>query len=318
MLAILAKSNPYLAMPEPDMKILYILAGVFAIASVFVMVFRAAGKWNESRKVKASSWRTFSKIAKVKGLSNLERKALEVVVRKANPKRPSQVLASITMFDRCVDQAVDKEIISDVEQALMETAREKLIRTTVKWDGHSERRQFERAKLAFDVQTVTVPKSEIDEELKSAYDETEPKFKQALDGLTAQTPSVGARVLDLSAGGMALLTPDKNAGKTGDYITLSAGDDPVPFQIDGVAGKVIASDKMEDQDQLTLHLGFLPIEQDQRREIIGAVYAAAGGGTSKEAGDAKKGEKKKPDTLPPKPAQKESISNAAEPPPQAS
>ncbi len=173
MLAMLAKSNPYLGIPEPDMQILYILAGVFVVASVFVVIFRGLGKWNENRKVKASSWRTFSKIAKVKGLTNLERKTLEIVVRKANPKRPSQVLASITLFDRCVDQAVDKDIISDVEQTLMETARDKLIRTTVKWDGHSERRQFERAKIAFDVQAVMVPKSDIDEELKSAYDETD-------------------------------------------------------------------------------------------------------------------------------------------------
>ena len=67
MLATLAKSNPYVSLPEPDMQILYILGGVFVVASVFVVVFRVAGKWNENRKVKASSWRTFSKIAKVKG-----------------------------------------------------------------------------------------------------------------------------------------------------------------------------------------------------------------------------------------------------------
>ena len=45
-----------------------------------------------------------------------------------------------------------------------------------------------------------VPKSDIDEELKSAYDEADEKFKQALEGLISQTPSIGARVLDLSAG----------------------------------------------------------------------------------------------------------------------
>ena len=320
MLAMLAKSNPYLGIPEPDMQILYILAGVFVVASVFVVIFRGLGKWNENRKVKASSWRTFSKIAKVKGLTNLERKTLEIVVRKANPKRPSQVLASITLFDRCVDQAVDKDIISDVEQTLMETTRDKLIRTTVKWDGHSERRQFERAKIAFDVQAVMVPKSDIDEELKSAYDETDTKFTQALDALTTQTPSVGARVLDLSAGGLALLTQDKNAVSIGDYITLSPDADPVPFQIEGVIGKVIASDKMQDQGQLTLHLGFLPIEQEQRRQIISTVYAT----TQSSPASAGAAPKKKPKKKPPVPADTSTsedaapVSDVSEPPPQAS
>ena len=317
MLATLAKSNPYLGIPDPDMQILYILAGVLGVASVFVVVFHVAGKWNENRKVKASSWRTFSKIAKVKGLTNLERKTLEIVVRKANPKRPSQVLASITLFDRCVDQAVDKDVISDVEQVLMETARKKLIRTAIKWDGHKERRQFERAKIAFDIQVVMVPKRDIDEELKSAYDEADTKFKEALDGLVAQTPSVGAQVLNLSTGGLALLTQDKNVVRVGDYVTLS---DPVPFQIEGVVGKVISSDK--DQGQLTLHVRFLPIEQEQRHQIIATVYATTQGSPASDA------PKKQPEKKPQEPTETSTVEDAApvpdavsdgsESPPQAS
>lgn len=305
MLATLAKSNPYLGIPEPDMQILYILAGVFVVATVFVVIFRGLGKWNESRKVKASSWRTFSKIAKVKGLTNLERKTLEIVVRKANPKRPSQVLASIILFDRCVDQAVDRDIISDVEQTLMETAREKLIRTTVQWDGHKERRQFERAEIAFDIQVVLVPKSDIDEEMKSAYDEADTKFKEALNGLVAQTPSIGARVLNLSAGGGALLTQDKNVVRVGDYVTLSADADPVPFQIEGVVGKVISSNKMQDQGQLTLHVGFLPIEQEQRRQIIATVYATTQGSPASHA------PKKQPERKPQEPTETSTVEDAA-------
>ena len=292
MLALLAKSNPYLGIPEPDMEILYILGLVFAIASVFVVVFRGLGKWNESRKVRASSWRTFIKIAKVKGLSNMERRTLEIVVRKANPKRPSQVLGSITLFDRCVDQAIDKGVISDVEQALMDTARDKLIRTSVKWDGHTNRRQFERAHVAFDIQAFLVPKSDIDEELKSSYEESDTKFQEALDGIAAQTPSVGSRVLDFSAGGLALLIQDKNALGTGDYVKLAPGDDTAPFEVEGIVGRVISSVKMEEQGQLTLNIAFLPIEQELRRQIIAAVYAG-------QAETGAKDKKKAPKTKPP-------------------
>ena len=277
MLAILAKSNAYLGIPEPDMATLYILAGVIGIAAILVIVFRVLGKWSESRKVKASSWRTYSSLAKVKGLTNLERKTLDIVVRKANPKRPSQVLASITLFDRCVDNAIDKEIISSVEQNLMESAREKLIRTKVTWDGRTERRQFERATMAFDVEASMVPKNDIDEELKTSYEETDTKFLEAMKGLSAQTPSVGARVLDLSAGGIALLTQDKTKISIGDYVKLDPGADPVPFQIDGMVGRVISSQKMQGQGQLTLHLTFLPIEPEQRRRIIQTVYATTEG-----------------------------------------
>jgi hypothetical protein len=294
MLAILAKSNAYLGIPEPDMETLYILAGVIGIAAIFVIVFRMLGKWSESRKVKAASWRIYTNLAKVKGLTNLERKTLDVIVRKANPKRPSQVLASITLFDRCVDNAIDKEIISDVEQSLMESAREKLLRTKVTWDGHTERRQFERALMAFDVEASMVPKNDIDEELKTSYEETDAKFLEAMAGLSTQTPSVGARVLDLGAGGLALLTQDKTKISTGDYVKLAPGADQVPFQIDGMIGRVISSEKMQGQGQLTRHLTFLPIEQGQRRLIIQAVYATTGGGkkgdSNEKTAEAPKGE----------------------------
>ena len=312
MLALLAKSNPYLGFPEPDMQILHILAGIFVVASVLVVVFRMFGKWNETRKVKESSWRTFSKIAKVKGLSNLERKTLEIVVRKANPKRPSQVLSSITLFDRCVDNAIDRDIISDVEQSLMEATREKLIRTTIKWDGHTERRQFERAEIAFDIETIMVPKNDIDEELKSSYEETDAKFKEAFDGLTAQIPSVGARVLDLSAGGLALVTQDKHSVSVGDYVKLSPGTGSAPFQIDGMVGRVIGSEKMSDRGELTLHLGFLPIEPEQRRQIIAAVYATTQGGSEAADSDTKKKPQPQPDKTPPKASAP--VSDVSEPP----
>ena len=91
---------------------------------------------------------------------------------------------------------------------------------------------------------------------------------------------------------MPLITQDKNSVSTGDYISLSPRFDPVPFQIDGLVGRVIGSGK--DQGQLTLHLGFLPIEQEQRRKIMATMYAVAMGDSPADADGGKKPKKKQP------------------------
>ena len=271
------------------MMLVYGLVVTAVAIGVAMLFFRGISKWKEGRQVKKSSWRTFHKIAKVKGLKKLEISTLALVVGQARVGRPSQVLGTIQLFDRCVDQAVDKDVISDAEQGILERVREKLVRTTTKWDGRTNRRQFERADCAFEVQASIVTKDSLDEELKSSYDEDDEKFKNALAMLATQALPLGARMVDLSAGGLSLLIPDKDPIRPGDYVKLSA-DDPLPFEIEGLVARVLASERMEDQGQLLVHTSFIPYEQDVRRQIIQLVYSsseATGKGSEPEKGTRK-------------------------------
>ncbi len=178
----------------------------------------------------------------------------------------------MTLFDKCVDRAVDKGTITDDEQAILDGVRDKLIRTTTKWDGRTNRRQFERAECAFEVQTSLITKDALDEELKSRYDEDDPKFRASLEELATQVPPVGARVLDVSAGGISLLAQDKDPIKPGDFLRLVPHDDTLPFRIEGMVARILGFEKMENQSQLVIHGAFLPYDQDLRKQIIQLVY----------------------------------------------
>ena len=120
MLALLAS---YLNLPGPDRTLLYGFGAAFVAIAIAMVVFRGIAKWKEKRQIRRSSWRTFAKIAKVKGLSKLEEQTLARVIREARVDRPTQVLGAMTMFDRCVDRAVDKGTISDDEQAILDNVR---------------------------------------------------------------------------------------------------------------------------------------------------------------------------------------------------
>ena len=286
MLALLAS---YLNLPGPDMRLLYGFGVAFVAIAIAMVVFRGISKWKEKRQIRRSSWRTFAKIAKVKGLSKLEEQTLSRVIREARVDRPTQVLGAMTLFDRCVDRAVDKGAISDDEQAILDNVRDRLVKTTTKWDGRTNRRQFERAAFAFEVQTSLVTKEALDEELKSSYDEDDAKFKTSLEELSTQVPPIGARMLDVSAGGFSLLAQDKEPIRPGDFLRLTANDDTISFQIEGMVGRVLAFEKMDDQKQLVIHASFLPYDQEIRKQIINLVYTVP----EKPPAKAKKGAKAK-------------------------
>ncbi len=113
------------------------------------------------RQVQRSSWFTFDKIAKVKGLSNVQTRLLADVVRRPKIQRPSQVLASIRLFESVIDQALDAGWISDAEISHLEKTRVRLLRTSRPWDGKN-RRQFERAESPFELNVTGITKESID------------------------------------------------------------------------------------------------------------------------------------------------------------
>ena len=73
----------YLSFSAPDTRLFYgMLLAIVAIA-VAMGLFRALGKVRESRQVQRSSWITYERIAKVKGLSRIEIQLLTRLLRRA-------------------------------------------------------------------------------------------------------------------------------------------------------------------------------------------------------------------------------------------
>jgi len=240
---------------------------------------------------------TYEKIAKVKGLSNLQTQLLATIMRRAKVQRPSQVLGSIHMYERLIDKDLDGAWIADEEVALLEKARTRLVRTSRPWDGQN-RRQYERAVCAFELNVSGVTKDAIDEELKATYDETDEKFLQAFDGLAADSLSESTLVQDLSAGGVALLAGDRDQFHDGDYLAFSQAEGGSPIDLSPVRGCILDVEQMEEQRQLILHVRFLPYDPEFRKQVIRIVYEEAERAQTQKR--EKTGRKKKPaDKTPP-------------------
>ena len=288
-IAAIVAANKYLGIDDPDMRFVYGLFGIAAGIFLLLSIVRAGVRFKESKQVERSSWRTFDKLASVKGLSRLEVRILTNIARRDKSKRPSQLLASIQLYDRLVDKAVDREWIVDDDLAYLEAARQKLLRINRVWDGH-ERRNFERAKCTFEIQTTIVTKDAIDEELKTAYTESDEKFLNALRSLVEGRHPEITRILDLSAGGLGLLAQDKEQFNTDDYIGFSEGADRLPFSLASLYGRVLDVERMQDPGQSIVHIAFLPYEAEIRKQVIQIVYETA---ASDEGGDKKKAAPKK-------------------------
>ncbi|MBT3344801.1 MAG: hypothetical protein HN712_02840 [Gemmatimonadetes bacterium] len=267
-------ANSYLDIPDPDMRLVYGLFGAAVGIFLVLAIVRFALRLRENKQVERSSWRTFDKLSSVKGLSRLEARILTNIARKDRTKRPSQLLASIQMYDRLVDRAADRGWVVDDDLVHLELARQKLLRTSRPWDGQ-ERRNFERAKCTFEIQTTVVTKNAIDEELKTTYTETDEKFLNALSGLIEAGVSESTRILDLSAGGLGLLTQDKGQYNTDDYVSFSQGTDQLPFSLASIYGRILDVERMEGEGQAIVHVAFMPYEAEIRKQVIQVVYDTA-------------------------------------------
>ncbi len=287
----------YLPFAGPDLRYIYGLIGAILAIALIMVVFRIFARFQENRSVQRSSWLTYEKIAKVKGLSKLETQLLAMILRRAKVQRPSQVLGSIRQYENLVDKAVDRAWISDSESSHLENARTKLVRTSRPWDGQN-RRQYERAPCAFELSVAGITRASIDEELKASYDESDQKFLKALAGLSAESRSESTRVRDLSAGGVALLAGDKDQFHEGDYLAFSQADGDAPIDLSPVCGCVLDVERMEEQHQLILHVRFLTYDGDLRKQVIRTVYEESERAQSEKR--EKTGRKKAPaDKLPP-------------------
>lgn len=279
----------YLQFEELDITKIYLLFGAIVAVMVAMAIFRSLGRVKENRQVQRSSWRTFEKVAQVRGLNAAEVGVLSGVVRRCRVKRPTQVLGSIQLFDRCMDRAVERGYIGDHEQAMLEAARTKLVSTARKgWDSHVDRRQFERLlDCDFELGLYLVTKEGLDEELRTTYEEGDAQFRRGLESIVAQSEPTSARVKDLSAGGMAAVLPETEEPRDGDYVSLTVKDESAPVNLEGMVGRILGLEHVAEQHQTLLHLGFLPYEHELKRQIIQLVHAEeapAGGKPGPEGG----------------------------------
>ena len=116
----------YLPFEGPDMRYIYGLFGIAVLVFLAMGAFRALARLREARQVQRSSWRTFDKVAKVKGLSRIEVQVLRSLLKRHKVKRPTQVLSAIVTFDRLVDQGLDRAWIEDDEQGHLDSIRQQL------------------------------------------------------------------------------------------------------------------------------------------------------------------------------------------------
>ena len=281
MTALLAKANPYLGIDELDMTKVYLLMAAIVVVFLIMVFVKLVTSFLEIRQSRKSSWLTFNKIARVKGLSNMEIQALVRLVAQSKQKRPAQIFGSIKLYDRIVDRAVDRGKISSNEQSILETVREKLQRAEVKWDGRTNRRQFERCDHEFSTQIFPISKQAIDDEVKSKYQETDPEFNNAISVLIVNILPVKSRVGNLGAGGLSLLISSNVKLKENDYVQFDNDIGESPFAIKGIIGRIIGVEPTETDDELVLHVCFLPFDPDVRRSVIKLVYEIKSGNSTK-------------------------------------
>lgn len=270
MLAVLAA---YLPFPDLDLIEVYMLFGSILGVFLVLVVVRLVARMREGRQVQKSSWRTFAKVAKMRGLSTSEARVLTEVVRRCRVKRPSQVLGSLPLFDKCLDRAIERQYITEEKQILLEAARSKLASKAQNWDGHKDRRNFERLDCSFGLMVYVITKEHLDEAVKSSYQETDPEFNQALEALVSEMVPLSVRVEDLSAGGIALRMAESETIREGDYVRLATAEG-VALNLEGLVGRILALEHREAKHEYIIHLGFLPYDVELKRSIIQHVHGA--------------------------------------------
>jgi hypothetical protein len=165
MLSLIAASG-WLGIEGPDMGKLYLVIALIVVLFFALAIVRGVGRLREQGKEKKSAWRTFEKLSKARGLLPAEAEVLALATKKAKIKRPSQVLAAIQVFDKCVNNFIEYEEVSALQQAHLVSARQKLVSTVEPRSKGEERRQLARASAALPIQIHLIAKDWVDEETK--------------------------------------------------------------------------------------------------------------------------------------------------------
>ena len=269
-----ASSGNYLGFGGPDMTMVYYFLAAVALLAVILLMFRGFGKVAERSQLRKSSWKTFRKIALARGLKFREIDIIAAVVRKSKISRPAQALGSIQVFERCVAHAMDRGELTELEIAILGTIREKLLTATAvePRKKNEERRQHLRAPCSLPVRSYVVTKDSLRDGLHDPPREGEEKFNELISELCADLVPVSAQIIDVSAGGAALLVRGPVDVDATDYISISGDGESLPIDLSGFIAEVTELQKVEEQDSTIVRMRFTPYENERRKEIIKLVY----------------------------------------------
>ena len=267
-------SGNYLGFGGPDMEMVFYIGAAIVALSVVLLIFRGFGKIYEQRQDSKSSWKTFRKIGLARGLKHREIEILAVVVRKSKIKRPAQALGAIQVFERCVTNAVDRGYLTESEMATIGSIRDKLLTAAAvePRKKNEERRQHLRFSCSFMVSSYVIPKDSLRNGLHEPPEEGDPKFNELIAELSSDVVPVDVQLIDVSAGGAAVLIRGPSNVDASDYLSIAGGNDTLSINLDGIIAQVTALQKVEDQDSSIVRMRFTPYENDRRKEIIRLVY----------------------------------------------
>lgn len=256
---------------DPTLEMFYPVFVACCSLLFLSLVWWAARRLAERRKVRRSSWNTFNSIAKVRKLTPLETRTLATLIGKAKVKRPTQVLGSTQLFDRCVEQVIAKGGLTENQQAILEVVRRKLVATAAKWDG-ANRRNLERLKCQLAVQVSFVTREAVEDELKGSVVEGDPRYLETLNSLLATAPTVKGELTTVSAGGVSLLTLRLAQVREGDYAVIHGEPARVGVDLNNLLSQIVFCEDHSTPGKCLFHLGFLPYPVERRRDIIRFVY----------------------------------------------
>ena len=147
----------YVNFEPPDLIVLCWFGAAVAVLSAVLVTLRYLGRARDRRTEQQSAWESFQQVAKARGFSRAQVRALAVAARAAKLKRPAQIVGSVLVMDRCVDRAQDRGKLSETQMILLGEVRERLITTPEGRDPRKERRQLERLVCAFAVEISLIP-----------------------------------------------------------------------------------------------------------------------------------------------------------------
>ncbi|MFA6108130.1 MAG: PilZ domain-containing protein [Candidatus Latescibacterota bacterium] len=290
---------------HPPLDPLYTGFTVVAVILVVLLVVRLAARRRVRRRQRQANWQGFGRLARSRGCSREQLAALSVVARHARLERPVQLLTSIHVFDRCVAKALEAGALNFAQQSLVESVRRLLVAVPESRERGHDQRQLERVGCALRVGFTHVARGEAEQAQAASGSQTDdPSLKKVLAQLTAGMEPAGAQVLNLSAGGLALMAGNTIGVEEGDYVALSGDAAALPVNLNDLYGQVRTVRPLPERAAQVLHVSFLAIDPAQKRQVIQLVYGqqagTAGKPPAREAKVPEGGEPKQP-AEPPEP-----------------
>ena len=284
----------FLGFAPPDMKVVYLFFAAMVGLFFFLLLIRGVGRGREKKIEKESAWKTFRNIARARGLKKEQVQVLAHIAREAGLQRPAQIVGSIGLFDRSVDQVQAKGVLAESQLLHLEAIRLKLVTTAEIHDEKQDRRQLERVPCAMGVNLEHVSRDELEQELRNRGGTDEETIKVKLKEMGAAEESIHGQITSISAGGIAVMVGEGLEGEVGDYVGLTGGASGQGGwqDLNGLWGEIRTVRKLEEQAAQVLHLRFLAYETEKKREVIQLVYRALEEKKGKPTGPPKSGKKK--------------------------